>query len=204
MPLLIAAFVLPLMGAPLMLLPIHLVWLEVIVHPTSSLVFEADKGSSDLMRRPPRSKDGELVSGSAMARALIDGSVLGVVCLSLYLHQLGTAHADDARAAAIATMILGQTGLILLERRPHAFIWRAAEGSSVVLPAVVAITLAGLYVAPHVPSVSSVLQVVPLSASEWSLCLAAAAGAVSWREPVKLVRAWLGRPSSSSLHGSAV
>ena len=53
-PLLLSALIIPLLGRPLLLLPIHLVVLELLLHPIVSLVFQADPPADDAMRRPPR------------------------------------------------------------------------------------------------------------------------------------------------------
>lgn len=189
MPLLLSAFALPLIGAPLLLLPVHFVWLELIVHPTSSLVFEADAGVADLMHRPPRRRGADLLPADALIRAATDGGVLAVAVLAFYLLLLDRGYALDlARGEAIAAMIVGQTALILAERRPGTFLWRAAAGASAVLPIVVAITLASLWTALHVPAVAAVLQVAPLDASGWTAAIAVGVAATLWREPLKALR----------------
>jgi len=194
MPLLLAAFVIPLVGAPLLLLPVHLVWLEVIVHPTSSLVFEADVGAADLMRRPPRQRDEELLPPSAMLRAAIDGTVVAVAVLILYLHQLGAGlTTEHARGESIAAMIVGQTALVLLERRPDAYIWLAVAGANYVFTSVVILTLIGLVAAMEVPVLAAALRVVPLDLPSWGVALAVGVGSTLWREPFKAVRAWRAR-----------
>ena len=190
MPLLVSAFALPLIGAPLLLLPVHFVWLEIIVHPTSSLVFEADAGVADLMRRPPRTPNTELLPSDALLRATVDGGVLAVATLVFYLQLLAAGVAlDVARGETIAAMIAGQTVLILLERRPGALIWRSTAGAGAVLPIVVAVTLASLWAALHVPAIAAVLRVAPLTAAEWGIALAVGAVATLWREPLKALRA---------------
>ena len=189
MPLLLSAFALPLVGAPLLLLPVHFVWLELIVHPTSSLVFEADAGVAGLMHRPPRKRDADLLPTDALVRAATDGGVLAAAVVVFYLYLLAGGSATDvARGEAIAAMIVGQTALILLERRPGAFLWRAASGASIVLPVVVAVTLASLWTALHVPAAAAILQVAPLTASGWALAFAVGIAATAWREPVKALR----------------
>src|SRR6185436_4169492 len=60
-PLLLGAIIVPLAGAPLLLLPVHLVTLELLLHPTVALVFEADPPSGRLMRRPPRRRSAGLL-----------------------------------------------------------------------------------------------------------------------------------------------
>jgi hypothetical protein len=69
-PLLLSALLVPLVGAPLFLLPVHLVWLELIVHPTSALVFENDPAAPGLMRRAPRLRNAGLLQACDWARPL--------------------------------------------------------------------------------------------------------------------------------------
>ena len=184
-----SAFALPLIGAPLLLLPVHFVWLEVIVHPTSSLVFEADAGVADLMQRPPRRPDTDLLPRDAFLRAMADGGVLAVAVLAFYLYLLSNGLTlGVARGESIAAMIVGQTVLILLERRPGTFLWRSAAGAGVILPVIVAITLGGLWVALHVPAIAAVLQVAPLSAAGWGAAIAVGIASTIWREPFKALK----------------
>jgi len=53
-PIVVLAIAAPSIGMPLVLLPIHLVWLELIVHPVSAIVFQAEPAAADIMSRPPR------------------------------------------------------------------------------------------------------------------------------------------------------
>ncbi len=57
-PLLCAALVVPLLDRPLLLLPVHLILLQLLLHPMISLVFETDPPDRDLMARPPRDPPG--------------------------------------------------------------------------------------------------------------------------------------------------
>ncbi|HEX5417404.1 MAG TPA: cation-transporting P-type ATPase, partial [Chloroflexota bacterium] len=84
-PLLLAALVIPLTGVPLLLLPSLLILSELIVHPTVSLVFQADPAPPDLMRRPPRRPGAGLLAGADLIRALAEGLTLGAGVLVLYL-----------------------------------------------------------------------------------------------------------------------
>ena len=66
---------LPVLGGPVLLLPIHVVLLELIIDPACSLVFEAEDLDEDAMRRPPRRADAPLFSVAAVLRALAVGGV---------------------------------------------------------------------------------------------------------------------------------
>ncbi len=100
--------VLPLFGGPVLLLPIHVVLLELIIDPACSLVFEAEPLPPDGMRRPPRPADAPLFSSSAIARALLVGACsLASVALVQWLgHREGLS--DEAlRLSGLATIVVG-------------------------------------------------------------------------------------------------
>jgi ATPase, P-type (transporting), HAD superfamily, subfamily IC len=73
---------------PLILMPMHIVFLELIIDPTCSIVFEAEKEEQDIMNRPPRSADERLFTPKTLFLSLMQGFVvLGVVML-VYLYSL--------------------------------------------------------------------------------------------------------------------
>ena len=185
-PLLLAAFAVPLVGAPLLLLPVHLVWLELIVHPTSSLVFEADPGEPDVMRRPPRKKNADLLPPGVVARTMLEGGVLAVAVLALYLFRLAAGvPAELARSEAIAALIVGQTMLVVVERRPGRPVWLALQGANSVLYWVVGTTLVTLVAAVQTPALADVLRLTPMGLSSWGIASATGLLATLWREPFK-------------------
>jgi Ca2+-transporting ATPase len=188
-PLLSAALVIPLVGAPLLLLPIHLVWLELIVHPTASLVFEADPPDPDLMRRPPRRPGAGLLARKDVVRTLAEGSMLFGGVLAVYLLALARDVPEhQARAMGLATLILGQVMLVLMERAPETPVWRLTWRTNRALPAVLGATIASLLVALYVPPLTALLKLAPLPLSAWGIVCAAVLVATLWREPVKALR----------------
>jgi P-type Ca2+ transporter type 2C len=185
-PLLLGAFLVPLLGRPLLLLPVHLVFLELVLHPTISLVFENDPPDRDLMRRPPRPAHAGLLSHGGWVRPLALGLTLTAGVLILYLVRLSQgATATQARTPAFAALLLGQTLLVLVERSPDAPVWRAGlRGNRAmigVLGSIVALTLIAIYV----PAVAGFMKLAPLSAGGLGLSLAVAAGTTLWMEPLK-------------------
>ena len=71
-PIVSLAVVVPIAGLPLLLQPVHLVWLEFIVHPVSALIFEPEPGTPDQMKQPPRRGDEPVVCQNSAPR-LDDG-----------------------------------------------------------------------------------------------------------------------------------
>jgi Ca2+-transporting ATPase len=189
LPIVLAALVVPLTGEPLLLLPIHIVWLELVMHPTSSLVFEGDPPAPGLMRRPPRPPGSGLLSGPEVVRPLLLGLVLFGGILALYLGALAHGTAErESRAMAFAALVLGQVLLVLEERAGDAQLWRAAWHGNRVGPAVLGLTVVSLALALYLPWLADAVRLAPLSAIQIGIAAGVALLTTLWWEAVKLVR----------------
>lgn len=118
----------PLFGGPVLLLPIHVVLLELIIDPACSLVFEAEPLPADGMRRPPRPSNAPLFSISAVARALAVGGVaLLAVVLVQWLGRWAYLTGDALRLAGLATIVAGN--LLMLQWFRGGFGHSASRGN---------------------------------------------------------------------------
>jgi Ca2+-transporting ATPase len=115
-PIVVMAIAAPLIGVPLVLLPIHLVWLELIVHPVSAIVFQAEPGEEDIMRRPPRDPAAPLLPRAAMLRSALSGGVLAVASFGMYWWQWQPLGEAQARALALIVLLSGYQILMFAER----------------------------------------------------------------------------------------
>ncbi len=185
-PLLIGALVVPLVGMPLLLLPPILIWSELIVHPTASLVFESDPEPPDLMRRPPRPPGAGLLVTSDFIRSLAQGSLLAAGVLILYLALLGHgAPVVEARGTALAALVVGQIVVLLSSRSPLQPFWRCSLLVNPVLPWVIAVTVASLLAALYLPAIAAIVQVSAPRPGEWLLALGTALVTTAALEPLK-------------------
>lgn len=179
-PIVTLAVLVPLSGAPLLLLPIHLVWLELIVHPVSALVFQADDAEGDVMNRPPRDPKAALLPRNAVIRSALSGAALSAVVLGVYWLRLAPDGELQARALAFIALISGYQVLVMVERialrrpthllpRTRLFwiLWFATAAS------VVAIV--------YVPVAAELFRVEPPAPTEAMLAAAMGLTAVAWR-----------------------
>jgi Ca2+-transporting ATPase len=170
LPIVLSALLIPLTNAPLFLLPIHLVWLELIVHPTSALVFEGDAPDPRLMQRPPRRPDEPLLSRVAFLRMGLAGILAtAAVVLAYLLAYFQGASAPQARALAFTLLIVSQVWLVLLERSPHLPIWRTFQRKNRWLPGILGVTLGSLALVLFVPAMRDLAQFDPLTLMDWSI-----------------------------------
>lgn len=182
-PLLLAALIIPLVGEPLLLLPVQLVLLELVLHPVISLVFQADPPAPGLMTRPPRPR-GSGLGGRELLPSFARGLTLASAVIASYLIALDPLGTDQARALGFTVLLLGETMLILVERSPHAPVWRRVHVTRALLVSVgamIAVTLAALYLDPF----ADLLHLEPFPAGLWPPVIALAAVATLWSEPLK-------------------
>ncbi len=188
LPLLISAIVLPLMGAPLLLLPIHLVWLEIIVHPTSSLVFESDPGDPLAMRRPPRNSKSGLLSSADWRESMIRGTTLAVAVIALYFFEMSSgAPVTSARAAAISAMIVGQLLLVIVEDARGAAFWRVIWTRTLVVVLISSLSMLLLFL--YVPVLARAMNVAPLAWDALALAILTGCAGILVPDIVRLVGA---------------
>ena len=184
-PLLLSAIVVPLVDAPLLLLPVHLVLLELVLHPTVALVFEADPPSRRLMKRKPRRREAGLLARDQLAPLLARGLALTAAVLGLYIGALAYGESEDsARGLALIALIAGQLLLVLVERSDDLHVWHRL-GDNRVLPWIVAGTLGLLAVIVLVPPVASSIHLASPSVGGWALAFVVAAASTLWGEFAK-------------------
>jgi Ca2+-transporting ATPase len=174
------ALAVPLLGYPLLLEPVHLVWLELIVHPVSALVFEAEPAPPDVMRRPPRDPKEPLVPLRLAIRSVASGLVLTAGALWAYAAHLAVG-VQYARSLGVAVVVAGSLLLVWAERTTSGSFLAAPLPRSLRFWAVWGAVAVSLPICIHVPAVAGVFRMQPLAASDWGLVLALAAASVAWR-----------------------
>jgi Ca2+-transporting ATPase len=110
-----------LFGWPMLLMPVHILFLQLVIDPACSVVFEAEPLEPDAMRLPPRRPDQKLFDKTVMVRGLWQGSGLLLLLLAVYAGARAWLPADGqrddiARALTFVVLILSNLGLIHANR----------------------------------------------------------------------------------------
>ncbi len=174
------ALLAPLTGLPLLLLPVHLVWLELIIHPVSAIVFQGEPAPRDIMGRAPRKPSAPLLSTAAMLRSVAMGATLTVAVYGVYrLHiPSGDTH---ARALAISVLMGGYQVMVWIERA--ALKPRGTPFFTTRLIAWLVWLIAGfsLPLVLYTPLLARMLHVEALGWGDMMMALSIAFAATSWR-----------------------
>jgi len=130
-----------LFGMPLLVGPMHIAFLEMVIDPVCSLVFEAETEEDDIMARKPRPPSEPLFSGPTILWSLMQGAlVLGITAAIFALAPGYGLNADQARGLTFAALVLAIVALILVDRSRSSSILTAISrpnrALAVVLPVV--------------------------------------------------------------------
>jgi len=173
---------LPLLGGPVLLRPIHVVLLELIIDPACSLVFEAEPAAADLMRVPPRPADAALFDVVAVTRALGVGAMgLAVVVAVQLVCRAASMSEESLRLAGLATVVAGNLAMLRWYRGRR----RAGRAANRAFDAIVlgtaALAVLLLLSAPLRRAFGLPAELEGIAAA-WLAALAAPAGfAAAWR-----------------------
>jgi P-type Ca2+ transporter type 2C len=170
-------------GWPLILLPAHIAFLELIIDPACSVVFEAEPEGPDVMRRPPRSRDESLYSRAALQQSLADGLSALACVLLVYLVARSFGYDDDqVRALTFITLVLGNLTLILSNRSHSRSLAATLKTRNPALWWVVGGTLLGLVGVLAVPFLRSAFRFSLPPAGAVVLCIALGGVLLLWLE----------------------
>ncbi|HYA87824.1 MAG TPA: cation-translocating P-type ATPase [Nitrospirota bacterium] len=172
---------------PLVLLPVHIVFLELIIDPACSVVFEAEPEESDVMTRPPFRPDAPLFGRGIVVLSLLQGLSVLVILLGVYIFVLkGGQSEEDARALTFTTLIVANLGLIFVNRSwsrhivytlrsPNAALWWVSGG---------AVLFLGL--ALSIPFLRSLFSFSVLHGMDILICIGAGVVSILWFELLKM------------------
>lgn len=172
-------------AAPLILLPIHIVIIEMIIDPTCALVFEAEEPDKDLMRRPPRSAHQKLFSSREIRLALLQGLSVLVTCTVVYQLAVKSDGYDVARTLVFCTLISSLIALIYFNRSWSASLREVISRRNPALHVVTAFAAICLMLALWVPMIRDQFSFaeIRLDQAWWSLLLGVAS--LLWVEIAK-------------------
>jgi Ca2+-transporting ATPase len=173
-----------------MLMPIHVIFLELIMDPTCAVAFENEPAEPNVLQKPPHTRSGGLFTGPELLLSVVQGSLITAGILAMYQYAVW-AGKDEAttRSFVFATLMMSNILLTLANRSfeytlattlfyRNRMLWGIIGISSAILTAVLA-----------VPALRGLFHLGRLSGVEISWCVLAAVVSVGWFEVWKWGRA---------------
>ena len=180
------ALVPALSGWPLVLLPVHVIFMELIIDPACSIAFEMEPEERDIMSRPPRDPKRRLFTRRMMLRSLLQG--LGALAAALLVFvvslRMGLIE-SDVRTLTFSTLILANLALIITNRSLTRSVWAGWQMPNPALRWLGAGALAMLATILYVPFARDLFHMSRPHADDAAVVVVAGLGALAWMEIVK-------------------
>jgi Ca2+-transporting ATPase len=174
---------------PLVLMPVHIAFLELIIDPACSVVFEAESEEADVMDRPPRGVGEPVFSRRMISVSAAQGVAVLAAVLAVYLWAVFAGFVpNEVRALAFTTLIAGNLALIFVNRSWTHTVLGGLMTKNAALWWVTGGTVTILALLFWLPGARDLFQFTALHAGDFAIALAAGALSVAWFEVYKVVQ----------------
>ena len=167
------------MGWPLVLFPVHVVFLQFIIDPACSIAFEAEAGDADAMTQPPRNPAQPLFNAEMVGASLWVGVAVLLSVMLAYGWALAHGRGEgEARALAFAAIVFGNLALIIVNRSGKKSFRDALTNPNPALWWIVLGTLAALAASLYVAPVAGIFRFEALAAQDLLMAFTAGVAGV--------------------------
>jgi Ca2+-transporting ATPase len=175
-----------LFGWPLILGPVHIAFLELIIDPSCSIVFEVEAEEADIMRRPPRSPSDRLFDRRLVGLSVLQGAGVLLILAAIFGVALSRGHGEaDARTLTFTSLVLMNLALILSSRSWSRSVFSILRTPNAAMWWVVGSALSFLALVLYSPWLRGLFQFSKLHPDDIALCFGAGAAGVAWLEGLK-------------------
>lgn len=164
-------FLAPLLGMPIPLLPIHILWINLVTDGLPALALAGEKAESDVMKRPPRRSSESLFSDGVGYHIIWVGLLMAGVTLGAQAWALRY-HPHNWQTIVFTVLSLSQLGHVIAIKSDRAFLFKQGIFGNMPLILSIIATLILQMAVIYLPFMNDVFKTNPLSLHELAICLA--------------------------------
>ncbi len=174
---------------PLILWPVHIVFMELIIDPACSIVFEAEKEEKNVMNRPPRDINEPFFGMNKILLSCMQGLGILAIVFSVYLFCLKHGYNEgEVRALSFTTLIASNIAVILANRSWSRNIFQILAVPNSTVKWVAGGAIFFLILTLKVPFLLGLFQFEKISLNEAIICIAAGFLSIAWFEIYKIIK----------------
>ncbi|MBL0072288.1 MAG: calcium-translocating P-type ATPase, PMCA-type [Bacteroidetes bacterium] len=166
-------FMAPLLGLPIPLLPIHILWINLVTDGLPGIALAEEKAEKDIMKRPPRKTDESLFAGGTSYHILSVGMLMAAVTIGVQVFALEQNY--HWQTMVFTVLSLSQLGHVLAIRSEKEFLYQQGIFTNIRLFSSVLFTFLLQMLVIYIPAANEILKTEPLSAEELAICMLASA-----------------------------
>ncbi len=196
-------FLAPFLGLPIPLLPIHILWVNLVTDGLPGLALAVEPKERGIMRRPPRPPQESLFARGIWQHILWVGLLIGALCIFIQAWAVRR-DLEHWQTMVFTVLTLAQMAHVLAIRSESESLFSQGIGSNLPLLGAVLLTLVLQLTIIYAPALNLIFKTAPLTASELAFCLAISSVVFVAVEVEKALirRGWLyAPPAGARLHG---
>lgn len=175
------------LGFPLPLLPIHIMWLNVITDPFLGIALAREPKPPDIMKEHPRRRDTPVMSTAQWGRITLDGVVVGTATFAVFIIAMAQGRdAPQIYALTLTTMALGEWAVAYTSRSSRRSMFSRFFSNRLILPVTVVVIAMQLSIL-YSPSLSAAFHLAPFAWIDWLLAGLAAVAVIIAEEVRKMI-----------------
>ncbi len=169
--------------------PIHVIFLELIMGPTCSIIFENEPIESNSMLKTPRKMSTTFFSFQELALSIFQGLAITSGCLGIgYFFMMNNHNEAEVRTIIYSTLIFSNLFLTLVNRSFYYSILTTIQYKNKLIPIILLISLIVLFLSIYLPPIRNLFEFVELPITDLILCFGIAFVSVIWVEIYKFVK----------------
>ncbi|WP_137904021.1 cation-translocating P-type ATPase [Chryseobacterium sp. 2VB] len=169
--------------------PVHVIFLELVMGPTCSIVYENEPMEKNAMQRPPRALTDTFLNWRELTISIIQGIIITVGILWLYQYSVSHGNGEaKTRALVFTTLIFSNILLSLVNRSFYYSMLECFKNRNVLLAGISVLVVIFLLIILYVGPVSGFFSVTALNVEELGLALLTASVSVLWFEVYKFIK----------------
>ena len=169
--------------------PVHVIFLELIMGPTCSIVYENEPMEKNTMSQRPRKITETFLNWKELGISIVQGLVITAGVLSAYQFSVQQGSPEEAtRAMVFTTLIFANVFLSLVNRSFVYSVFDSFRNKNWLFPIIIGATLSLLFAILYIPPFAEFFQLDPMNISELGISILIAAISVLWFEIYKVIK----------------
>ena len=169
--------------------PVHVIFLELIMGPTCSIIYENEPMEPGTMQRMPRKGGANFLSFKQLTMSIVQGLAITIACIGIgWYYMLQGENDATIRTVIFITLLFCNIFLTLVNRSFKYTIFTTIRYKNNLVPLIILITLVFIAAAVYLPAVSNLFRLNPLSLRVLFTCAGVALAGTCWMEIWKLVK----------------
>jgi len=169
--------------------PVHVIFLELIMGPTCSIVYENEPVDQKLMKQKPRKMTESLFTWKELSASVVQGLVIAAVVLGFFYYLISQNHDEMyIRTMVFTALVLSNVMLTLTGRSSTETILTTIRYKNNLVPAIILLTLIILGCSLYYQPMMGIFEFESLTLTDLLVCALVAMGGVIWMEGYKWVR----------------